>query len=65
MARLFRALKARAALASDAGMSTAEYCIGTVAACAFAAILYEVISGNWVTVIVKNLISHALHLVKF
>ena len=30
----------------EAGMSTAEYAVGTVAACAFAAVLYRVVSGE-------------------
>ena len=34
----------RGVLADDAGMSTAEYAIGTIAAAAFAAILYAVIA---------------------
>src|SRR3712207_8200457 len=30
----------------SAGMSTAEYAVGTVAACAFAAVLYRVVTGG-------------------
>ena len=30
----------------EAGMSTAEYAVGTVAACAFAAVLYKVVTGG-------------------
>lgn len=58
MARLLRALRRE-----DDGMSTAEYCVGLVAACTFAMILYKVLSGNFVFNIVKTLISHALHLI--
>ncbi|HVU60278.1 MAG TPA: DUF4244 domain-containing protein [Mycobacteriales bacterium] len=58
MARVIRALRAR-----DDGMTTAEYCIGTVAACAFAAALYEVLSGNWINSLIKGVLSHALHLI--
>ena len=32
--------------AADSGMSTAEYAIGTIAAAAFAAVLYAVVTGN-------------------
>jgi len=32
--------------ADDSGMSTVEYAIGTIAAAAFAAILYAVVTGN-------------------
>src|SRR4051812_49706934 len=31
----------------EAGMSTAEYAVGTVAACAFAAVLYQVVTGGF------------------
>ena len=31
---------------AEAGMSTAEYAVGTVAACAFAAVLYRVVTGG-------------------
>lgn len=33
-------------LGDDSGMSTVEYAVGTVAAAAFAAVLYAVVSGN-------------------
>jgi hypothetical protein len=33
------------ALGSDTGMSTAEYAVGTIAAAAFAAVLYTVVTG--------------------
>ncbi|MBE9374169.1 DUF4244 domain-containing protein [Saccharopolyspora sp. HNM0983] len=36
----------RCALRGDAGMSTAEYAMGTVAAVAFAAVLYTVVTGD-------------------
>src|SRR4051794_41632844 len=32
--------------AAQSGMSTAEYAVGTVAACAFAAVLYRVVTGG-------------------
>jgi hypothetical protein len=60
MARAIRVI--RAVRASDVGMTTAEYCIGTVAAVALAGILYEVISGNWLVAIIKNIFKHALSL---
>jgi hypothetical protein len=58
MARLLRALRR-----TDEGMTTAEYCLGTVAACAFAAVLYKVLSGDWVFDILKGVITHALNLI--
>lgn len=45
---------------SDDGMSTAEYAIGTIAAAAFAALLYTVISGNSVVGALTGIIQRAL-----
>ena len=42
----FHPSRLRARLRGDAGMSTAEYAVGTVAACAFAAVLYRVVTGG-------------------
>jgi hypothetical protein len=47
--------------ASDAGMSTAEYAIGTVAACAFAAVLYKVITSTEVLSLLSGVVTRALH----
>lgn len=44
----------------DGGMTTAEYAVGTVAACAFAAILYQVVTGGSVVAALGNLIQSAL-----
>lgn len=44
----------------DDGMSTAEYAIGTIAAAAFAAILYTVVSGDSVVDALTGLIERAL-----
>jgi hypothetical protein len=45
---------------SDAGMSTAEYAIGTIAAAAFGAILYTVVTGDSVVDGLTALIQRAL-----
>jgi hypothetical protein len=45
----------------DEGMSTAEYAIGTVAACAFAALLYKVITSGRVFDMLSEVVSKALH----
>jgi len=45
----------------DAGMSTAEYAIGTVAACAFAALLYKVITSSQVLSLLMGVVTRALH----
>jgi hypothetical protein len=44
----------------EAGMSTAEYAVGTVAACAFAAVLYRVVTGGSVVDALGELVSSAL-----
>jgi hypothetical protein len=44
----------------DSGMSTAEYAIGTIAAAAFAAILYTVVTGDSVVSALTGLVERAL-----
>lgn len=41
-------------------MTTAEYAVGTVAACAFAAVLYKVVTGASVVSALTDLIDSAL-----
>lgn len=45
----------------DAGMSTAEYAVGTVAAVAFAAVLYKVVRSPAVQSALSDIITSALH----
>ncbi len=60
---IFRVFVARlTVLASDeSGMSTVEYAIGTVAAAAFGAILYTVVTGDSVVSALTNIIGRALN----
>ncbi|MEU0563895.1 DUF4244 domain-containing protein [Nonomuraea sp. NPDC005983] len=44
----------------DRGMSTAEYAVGTIAACAFAALLFKVVSSPEVSEMLTKLIDQAL-----
>lgn len=44
----------------EAGMSTAEYAVGTVAACGFAAVLYKVVTSGSVSSEMRELIERAL-----
>ncbi|MGY1812985.1 DUF4244 domain-containing protein [Blastococcus sp. SYSU D00820] len=44
----------------EAGMSTAEYAVGTVAACAFAAVLYKVVTGGSIVTALTDLVDSAL-----
>ena len=58
-----RALRARLMLLvfDDDGMSTVEYAIGTIAAAAFGAILYTVITGDSIVSALTNIINRALN----
>lgn len=60
---MFRELVARmTVLVSDeSGMSTVEYAIGTVAAAAFGAILYTVVTGDSIVSALTNIIGRALN----
>ncbi|MDK3257311.1 DUF4244 domain-containing protein [Blastococcus capsensis] len=52
--------RARLQTATEAGMSTAEYAVGTVAACAFAAVLYRVVTGDSIVTGLTALVDTAL-----
>lgn len=45
----------------DSGMSTVEYAIGTIAAAAFGAILYTVVTGDSIVSALTGLIARALN----
>lgn len=45
---------------ADDGMSTAEYAIGTIAAAAFGAVLYTVVTGDSVVGALTDLVDRAL-----
>ena len=45
----------------DAGMSTAEYAVGTIAAVAFAVVLYKVVTSGEVQAELADIIRSALH----
>ena len=57
--RILRRLALR--LRFDAGMSTAEYAVGTVAAVAFAVVLYKIVRSSAVSSALSAIITHALH----
>ena len=58
-----RALRARLMLllVEEDGMSTVEYAIGTIAAAAFGAILYTVVTGDSIVSALTNIINRALN----
>lgn len=60
---MLRKIQARLVLliADEAGMSTVEYAIGTIAAAAFGAILYTVVTGDSIVAALTNIIARALN----
>ena len=60
---MFRTLTGRLALliSDESGMSTVEYAIGTIAAAAFGAILYAVVTGDSVVAALTRVIARALN----
>jgi hypothetical protein len=69
--RLFRYQTVRAAIrrgigrlrrsATDAGMTTAEYAVGTVAAVAFASVLFKVVQSAQVRAALSHIVTSALN----
>jgi hypothetical protein len=51
----------RCRAAAEAGMSTAEYAVGTIAACGFAAVLYKIVTSGPVRTALTGVIEKALH----
>lgn len=47
--------------AADRGMSTAEYAVGTVAAVAFAVVLYKIVRSDAVSSALTSIVNKALH----
>ena len=60
---MFRVASLRMALLAtdDSGMSTVEYAIGTIAAAAFGAILYTVVTGDSIVSALNRVIGRALN----
>ncbi|MEU6295053.1 DUF4244 domain-containing protein [Streptomyces erythrochromogenes] len=56
----FRVRAALVGRGRDAGMSTSEYAMGTIAACAFAAVLYKVVTSEVVATALQSTIGKAL-----
>ena len=48
------------ALRSDSGMTTAEYAVGTIAACGFGGILYKLLTSDQVVKLLRDIIKRAL-----
>lgn len=62
MHRVIRATRDRMVMliSEEAGMSTVEYAIGTIAAAAFGAILYSVVTGDSIVAALTSIINRAL-----
>lgn len=60
---MFRAAQAKlvVVVTDESGMSTVEYAIGTIAAAAFGAILYSVVTGDSIVTALSNIITRALN----
>lgn len=58
---LARRLRGAVRSGLDAGMSTAEYAVGTVAAVAFAVVLFKVVRSPAVSSALTGIINSALH----
>ncbi|MBT2399282.1 DUF4244 domain-containing protein [Streptomyces sp. ISL-100] len=56
-----RRLVCGAAGGGDAGMTTSEYAMGTIAACAFAAVLYKVVTSDMVAGALEAVVGRALN----
>lgn len=54
-----RAMRVRHA---ERGMSTAEYAVGTVAACGFGALLYKILTSDRVRQLLVGIVERALNL---
>ncbi len=63
MINVIRLFLVRVALVAtdESGMSTVEYAIGTIAAAAFGAILYTVVTGHSIVAALTNIITRALN----
>lgn len=60
---MFRIIQLRMLLLAteESGMSTVEYAIGTIAAAAFGAILYTVVTGDSIVLALTRVIGRALN----
>lgn len=63
LVNMFQIAKARVVMLAvdESGMSTVEYAIGTLAAAAFGAILYTVVTGDSIVTALTNIIGRALN----
>ncbi len=55
----------RRALRDEAGMNTAEYAVGTVGACGFAGLLYQLLTSDFGRSLLENLFNKVTDLLPF
>lgn len=60
---LFQRIARRVRAGVDAGMTTAEYAVGTVAAVAFAVVLYKIVRSDAVARTLSSIIRSALNVI--
>lgn len=60
-AQAFLSRRLRALATEEEGMSTVEYALGTIAAAAFGALLYTVVTGGDITEALTGIIERALN----
>ncbi|WP_373979278.1 DUF4244 domain-containing protein [Streptomyces sp. TLI_146] len=53
-------VRVRVRVRGDAGMTTSEYAVGTIAACGFAAVLYKVVTSGAVSSALQSVVERAL-----
>jgi hypothetical protein len=58
----FMIVRSRGRLDREEGMSTAEYAVGTVAAAAFAGLLFKIVTSQEVRTLLSGIIRKALQL---
>ncbi len=46
----------------ELGMSTAEYAVGTVGACGFGGLLYELLTSDWAQSLLQSIFEKALNI---
>ena len=61
-AQLHRLFARVATPGSEAGMTTAEYAVGTVAACGFGGILYKIVTSPEIMGLLRDVIASAFKL---
>ena len=59
-ARRLRSICRGSARTGEDGMSTAEYAVGTVAACGFGGVLFKVLTSDTVAGMLRDLVQRAL-----